>query len=1279
MAKPLILLYRFFQARRTLFYVITAVLFGVMIAIASRIRIEEDISRAMPNGKQVEQINKIFAHSRFADKLIVRINVQDSAATPDDLIAYAEATDSLLSGSLQTYVASVKSKVSDETAIELYKSVQAHLPFYLSDRDYTTIDTLTDRGHIAQKLENNYKVLSSATGLVMKKMIADDPVGISTIALRKLNNLQLNSEFDLYDGYIVTKDHRSLLLFITPANAANETSKNAVLVNGINGFFKSYESSHRAVKAYCYGGTAVAVGNATQLKQDTILTLSITLVALLLFLWFFFRRKRIPFIMMLPVAFGALFAVVIIYVVKGHISNIALGGGSIVLGIAINYALHFFGHYKHNGSIEETISDLLMPLTIGSLTTVGSFFSLLLVKSPILNDFGLFAGLSLTGAAIFTLLFLPHFLPDENLQTHEEPTWLDKLITSEFKYQKTLVLVILVLTVFFGYQIKNVGFMSDMMSLSYMDADLKAAEQQINALQGDSSKTVYIASTGSSMDEALANSENLSKILAANYDKGLIKRYSSIADLIPSKEKQQERINKWNSYWTADKKQQLIATLQSEGGKLKFKPVAFEHFREVLNTPFQPIGLEGFEALRTAFGSELMIESPEVKAVISSIIINRKDRPALYSALASDPSIVVLDKEVITRKFIDIIYSDFNDILMYTSLLVFFALLMSYGRIELTIITFLPMLITWVWILGIMGLLGIQFNIINIIISTFIFGLGDDFAIFITDGLTSKFKYGKDTLASHKLSIFLGAATTIIGLGALIFAKHPALRSIALVSIIGILCVLVIGQTIQPFIYNYYIQKRKEKGFAPYTLYHLIISFIEFTYFVVGSLILTLLGFIIVKGLPFPNIKTRKYWFHWMISKYVKSLVYIPFFVKKVHIDKENMDFSKPAIIISNHTSFLDILVTVMQHPKIILLTNDWVYNSPVFGKVVQLADYYPVADGTDAAIQRLKDIVADGYSIVVFPEGTRSPEGRMKRFHKGAFFLAEKLNLDIMPLVLHGVGDRMRKGDFFLSDGPMTMKFLPRIYKDDLIWGADYSERTKTITKLFKTEYEKLRASIETPLYYRDRLCMNYIYKGPILEWYIRYKIKIENYYSLYHSLISPTAKIMDIGCGYGQMSYMLHFLGKDRIVTGIDHDQEKIDIANNCFSKDEHINFSCRSMLEYPITPHDAFIINDVLHYINYQEQEELIKKCIDNLNPGGILLIKEADDKGGKSQIVTWMTEFFSTNSGFNQMSHKGLYFTSAMELKRIADKYNMDFSVVQDPKYSSNTIFAIKHKL
>jgi 1-acyl-sn-glycerol-3-phosphate acyltransferase len=120
--------------------------------------------------------------------------------------------------------------------------------------------------------------------------------------------------------------------------------------------------------------------------------------------------------------------------------------------------------------------------------------------------------------------------------------------------------------------------------------------------------------------------------------------------------------------------------------------------------------------------------------------------------------------------------------------------------------------------------------------------------------------------------------------------------------------------------------------------------------------------------------------------------------------------FSKPAIIICNHQSVLDILFTVMLYPKLILLTNRWVWKSPVFGIAIRMADYYPVANGVENSVDLLYDRIKNGYSVVIFPEGTRSVDGKMRRFHKGAFYLAEKLNVDILPVVIDGSGYTFNK-----------------------------------------------------------------------------------------------------------------------------------------------------------------------------------------------------------------------------------------------------------------------------
>ncbi len=1212
----LLITYDFFQKRKALFYVLTVFLFVVLGFCASLIKVEEDVNRLLPNGEQTKQITDIFKSSNFADKVVVKI-ISRKDAEPEQLMLLADSFESKLLESFPAQIASIKSKVSDETALDIYNTVHNNLPVYLEEQDYKTIDSLISPAQLPQTLENDYNTITSASGFVMKKMIADDPVGISTIALRKLQALQIDENYDLYDGYIMAKDRKSLYLFITLKNASGETGKNEKLFEGFDKIIASLDTKDSGTEILYYGNSVVASGNARQLKQDSILTLSITVVAILLFIGFFFRKKRVPFIMMLPVVFGGVFSVAIIALTRGTISSIALGAGSIVLGIAVNYSLHFFSHYKHCGSIKQTISDLLSPMTIGSFTTVGSFFSLMFLQSQILNDFGLFAGLSLTGATIFALVFLPHFVPTDEMSLRGSRALADDeansgLLRSQSlarndkplieKYGGALFLVIIALTFFFFHYAKQVNFESDLNRMNFMNEETRKAQREIDITQDDTSKLVFIAANGNTSEEMLQNNEMLMQQLENAKKRGWIQKYSSFSRFIPSQKLQQEKITRWNNYWTKEKKENLLATLKREATKAKFSTTAFTSFETLLNKEYTPATDEDFAAIKEAFGSEYLITTKDKQTVINAVRVDKSQRKLLYTELAKQPNTVILDKQIITNKFVEVIYNDFNSILLYTSLLVFFALLISYGRLELTIITFLPMVITWIWILGIMGLFGLQFNLINIIISTFIFGLGDDFSIFITDGLTEKFKRGKETLASHKVSIFLSAVTVLIGLGALIFAKHPALKSIALISIIGIFCVVVIGQTVQPFLYNFFIQSRKERGLPPWTIPTLLLFWIAFGYYVTVSLFASLVGYILLYLVPYPKIKKRKLFFHHVISKALWVLTYMMVNVRKRHVGKENMDFSKPAIIIANHASFLDILVTVMQHPKLILLTNKWVYYSPVFGKVVQLADYYPVMEGVDPAIEKFVDIVKDGYSIVIFPEGTRSPDGMLKRFHKGAFYLAEQLKIDIVPMLLHGTGDTIKKGDFMVMNAFMTMKFLPRISPTDKTFGEGYAERTKKISRYFKTEFEKLKEENETARYFRQRLHMNYIYKGPELELLAIKESRKEKFYDELNKTLPREGTITELGCGYGFTSYMLHFTGWKRNIIGIDSNEEKIDVANNCYSKNEQVNFVCADVLNDELPQSDVFLINEKNLSFTKQEIELLIAKCNKNLNSNG-----------------------------------------------------------------------------
>lgn len=204
---------------------------------------------------------------------------------------------------------------------------------------------------------------------------------------------------------------------------------------------------------------------------------------------------------------------------------------------------------------------------------------------------------------------------------------------------------------------------------------------------------------------------------------------------------------------------------------------------------------------------------------------------------------------------------------------------------------------------------------------------------------------------------------------------------------------------------------------------------------------------------------------HKVITRFSKSVVkLLGLFGAKVNVDNKSIeDFKKPALIVCNHQSQLDLMVQLSLTHKIIFLTNDWVWRNPVFGSIVRCAEYYPVSMGLDTLLPKLQKMVDNGYSISVFPEGTRSDDGEIKRFHKGVFHIATSLNLDILPLIVYGTGKVMPKRGWLIKKWPIWLKIGNRIPSQDMtIWGTTLREQAKNLRREYQTIYENLRNRIE-------------------------------------------------------------------------------------------------------------------------------------------------------------------------------------------------------------------------
>lgn len=1051
--------YDYFSKRPQTLFALFILIVVVAALLASQIKVSENVSEIFPDDEKANTFNQVF-QSRALEKLAFMVSATDSSQNdPDKLIACADSLVSKINSKAGQYIEQINFRIDEERALEFYQVVTEHLPIFLSDEDYQRLDSLQEPPALKQRVNTNYHQLISPSGILAKRLYSKDIVGISQLGLSKIRQLQYDENYVLYDNCLFTKDFSRLIFFVVPKFPASNTGKNIPFIKELNEIVRDRNAASTDFRAGYFGGTAVAVGNAIQLREDTWLTASITVLLLVAFVLWFFKKKSAPLIVLVPVIFGGLFSLACLTIIKGSVSVIALAAGSIVLGIAVNYSLHFLVHLRQVQSRRDTIKDLVGPLTLGSATTVLAFFGLRFANATILRDIGLFAGFSLVGAALCSLLFLPHFFKDgAHDAIQKEESYLNRFLVLRPSENRRLSIIILLLTPLFFYFADDAKFNSDMNKLNFMSTELARAQNDFYSVNEVSLQSVYLVAQGKNEEQALRQSEKVLHSLAEWKQVGIAKNYLSPSLLVISDSLQKTRLKKWESYWTQEKKDRILKSLREQGDQLKFSETVYSAFADFIERKYSPAADSTMAKMQEAFFSESILKGKDQTLVVTPVMVNRGQKEKLYHQLQSI-SITAIDRQTLTNDFIGRVNDDFTFIVTFTSILVFVALLLAYRNIELTLITFLPMLITWIWILGIMALLKIEFNLINVMVSTFIFGLGDDYSIFTMDGLQQQEK-GKETLSSVRTSIFVSAITTIIGLGVLIFAKHPALHSIALISITGIVCVFVMSQTIEPFLFDWLITSRVKRGLPPMTLRGILQSFASYFYFVTGSLVLAILGFILLKLIPVKKKKLR-YFYHVLISSFTRTLVNLTFCLKKRILNAEGV-FEKPSIIICNHSSFLDILVTIMLTPKVILLTNKWVWHSPIFGLVVQLAEYYPVDEGAEGAIEKLRKKIDEGYSIVIFPEGTRSPDGKLQRFHKGAFYLAEKLKIDIRPLLIYGTHLGIPKADFYINDSLIVLKFLPVISPGNQSFGSAYQERTKLISKYFRNELEALSKEIQ-------------------------------------------------------------------------------------------------------------------------------------------------------------------------------------------------------------------------
>ncbi|MDR1336649.1 MAG: MMPL family transporter, partial [Tannerella sp.] len=787
----MITLYRFFERHKLLFYGLLTLSSLLFVYLGSRVTYEEDITKLLPSAQTGSSEKLVFENLKVKDKIFLLFVPRANTA---DAGLLAERCDAFVEGLLQRdsathYIHDVLYRIDDELIQTGMSYLFDHVPAFVDTTLYPRMEALLTREAIERQMEANYDLMISPSGMAFREMIRRDPAGLRTLFMNGGAALSqgFGGNYRLVYRHFFSPDSSMAVAFLSPDFNAFDSKSGTWLVKLIEEEIDAFHAEHPDVEVMFHGVPVQSVFNSRQIKKDLALTLGISLLVSCFIIGLCFRNRRTLLILLSPVLYGTFFALSGIYLIKGGMSLLAVGIGAIVLGVALSYCLHFLTHYNYVGDPVRILREQTVPIILCCLTTVGAFTGLLFTRSELLRDFGLFASLALAGTTLFCLLFLPHFFkPRRRRHLSRAFALVDSINAFPFDRQRGLIVLLVIFCGICCYASQWVTFDTNLRNIGYHEPDVVRSMQLLAAKTTPGNTSLYYAAASPDLDSALTAHRQIAETLDSLQAEGLLTGYSKTASLLLPEDEQLMRIRRWRSFWTPERIARTRMYVTNAARTRGFRPETFDPFFEMLAVDSRPASLYSEGILPEKLMSNLVEYTGSTYLVYLSVQMPPDRMNAVSDVITARPHWLVIDPFYYTGNMVRILNGDFNMTLGISSIFVFAILLLAFRKWSRAILAFLPMGLSWYVVLGVMGMTGHAFNLINIVISTFIFGVGVDYSIFVMDGLVAgSQRNDKQLLTYHKTAIFFSAAVLMVSIAPLIFATHPAIRSVGFATLVG--------------------------------------------------------------------------------------------------------------------------------------------------------------------------------------------------------------------------------------------------------------------------------------------------------------------------------------------------------------------------------------------------------------------------------------------------------------------------------------------------------------
>ncbi len=737
----------------------------------ARVPVADSIVAMLPDGNlQVKRDFDLLQKTPFARKLVILLQAADGVSEKQ-LISGTQRLSLLLPKELFKNVQSGPGNLQN---FQLLQQLPVYLPVLADESDLALVAEKLTPGQVDRQMAENLAMLMQPQGIAMKQQIQSDPLGLNGLALQKLMYINPLPGVRIEQGSFLSEDRRSTLILADTDIVITDPDGSKQLLDG---FRLARAGLPQGISATLLSGHPYTLANTQIIKSDMNRVLLVSGLGLLLIFVIFLRRWQALAVFLLPFV-SMVVGLLVTALFYTPLSGITIGFGAVLLGITIDYGLHVYFALRHgSGSRKELLVALSRPVLFGGLTTLVAFAVLLRSELPGQRQLAVFAVGGIVAALILALLVLPHFI-GKNEPTGWQPQRFRRHLFERRPRLRWLVLGgWLIVMAFSAIQAQNLSINGELKRLSYVPPELSQAEQALADHWGNMRGRAMIFAAARDLETALQHSEQVWQILR---DQHLDKASVGLTPLLLSARTQRQNAEQWQAYWSQE--QGLAQTLLEDAGrKYGFSSQAFTPFFARLQHEPQVLTLDTLASWGLAPLLENYVQLDTDGARVLTLI---PDQPEVIAqvdkALKQIPGVTLVSQSRFGHQLSHAIAVDFSQFISISGLVVLVLLVVLFRKLSDVLLAILPVLSGLLFMFGGMTWLGLEMNLFNVVASILIIGLGVDYGIFMTCHSRQV-----EDLASSR-AVLVSGLTTLVGFGALVIARHPAMNSIGITVLLGI-------------------------------------------------------------------------------------------------------------------------------------------------------------------------------------------------------------------------------------------------------------------------------------------------------------------------------------------------------------------------------------------------------------------------------------------------------------------------------------------------------------